>query len=63
MQLRRFPDDVLRRLRELSEQVIRDEAARDPLYRRVHDSVTAFQAKSAAYLRIAEDAYLRTRDL
>ena len=63
VELRRFPDDVLRRLRDLSEQVIREGAARDPLYARVHESLQAFQRRSSAYLRIAEDAYLRTRDL
>jgi TRAP-type mannitol/chloroaromatic compound transport system substrate-binding protein len=63
VELRRFPDDVLRRLRELSAQVIGEEAARDPLYGRVYESVKAFQARSSAYLAIAEDAYLRTRDL
>jgi TRAP-type mannitol/chloroaromatic compound transport system substrate-binding protein len=63
VELRRFPDDVLRRLKELSRQVIEEGAAQDPLYARVYESVSAFQARSSAYLAIAEDAYLRTRDL
>ena len=63
VELRRFPDDVLRRLKQLSVQVIQEGAAKDPLYQRVYESVSAFQARSSAYLAIAEDAYLRTRDL
>ena len=61
--LRPFPDDVLKRLRELSMQVIAEGAARDPLYARVYESVRAFQARSSAYLEVAEAAYLRTRRL
>ena len=63
VQLRPFPDDVLRRLRELSAQVTAEAAARDPLYARVHESLTTFQARAAAYLEIAEAAYLATRRL
>jgi len=51
--LRPFPADVLKRLRELSEPVIAEGAARDPLYARVHESVRAFQARSSVYLGIA----------
>jgi TRAP-type mannitol/chloroaromatic compound transport system substrate-binding protein len=63
VQLRPFPDDVLRRLRALAAQVLDEGAARDPLYARVLESVKAFQSRSSAYMRIAEDAFLRTRDL
>ncbi len=61
VELRRFPDDVLRRLRELSARVIELEAARDPLYARIFASVQAFQARSSAYLGVAEEAYLEAR--
>ncbi|MBS1199955.1 MAG: C4-dicarboxylate transporter [Proteobacteria bacterium] len=59
--LRRFPDDVLKTLRELSVQVIEEGAASDPFYARVHESVKAFQERSAAYLKVAEEAYLQAR--
>ena len=61
--LRPFPDDVLRQLKKVSGEVVREGAARDPLYARVLESVNAYQARSAAYLRVAEQAYLRARDL
>ena len=63
VELRPFPDDVLRRLKELSEEVIREGAARDPLYARVYESVSAYQARTQPFIRIAEQAYLRARDL
>lgn len=60
--LRQFPADVLRRLRELSQQVIAEGSARDPLYARIHESVRTFQARSSAYLDVAEAIYLATRN-
>jgi len=62
VELRAFPDAVLARLRELSEQVIAAGAAADPLYARVYESVSAYQKRSAAYLRVAEEAYVRARN-
>ena len=63
VQLRPFPDEVLKRLRELSGQVIAEGVARDPLYARTYESLRAFQSQSSAYLEVAEAAYLRTRRL
>jgi TRAP-type mannitol/chloroaromatic compound transport system substrate-binding protein len=61
VQLRPFPADVLKRLRELSVEVIREGAARDPLYARVLESLQSFQARSSVYLKVAEEAYLASR--
>ena len=63
VELRRFPDEVLRRLRELSQQVIGEDAGRDPLYARVYESVKSYQARSSAYLKVAEEAYLEARSM
>jgi TRAP-type mannitol/chloroaromatic compound transport system substrate-binding protein len=63
VELRRFPDEVLRRLRELSQQVIEEDAGRDPLYARVYQSVKSYQARSSAYLKVAEEAFLEARSL
>lgn len=61
VQLRKFPDQVIKRLRDLSNEIIAEGAATDPLYARVYESVSAFQKRSSAYLMIAEDAYLHAR--
>jgi len=63
VQLKRFPDQVLKRLRDLSNEIIAEGAATDPLYARVYESVTAFQKRSVAYLGVAEDAYALARRL
>ena len=61
--LNQFPDSVLKKLRALSAEVIADGLAKDPLYDRVYDSYSAFQKRSAAYLKVAELSYLQARDL
>jgi TRAP-type mannitol/chloroaromatic compound transport system substrate-binding protein len=60
--LKKFPDAVMKKLRELSEEVIAAGAARDPLYARVFESYSAYQKRSAAYLQVAELPYLLARD-
>lgn len=57
VEVRRLPEDVLDRFRELSEAVVR-EAATDDLSRRILDSLYAFQAEVRQYQAISEQAYL-----
>jgi len=59
--VRPFPDDVMRELRRLSEEVMKGAAAKDAMFRRVHDSVQAFRAVMTPYIDIAERAMLNTR--
>ena len=63
VQLRRFPDDVLRELKRVSEQVVQETAAKDPLSKKVYDSFKAFERKSAPYIAVSEQAMLATRSL
>jgi TRAP-type mannitol/chloroaromatic compound transport system substrate-binding protein len=48
---------TLRELRRISEQVLRDEAERSPLGRKVHTSMTNFQAQTNDWRLISEAAY------
>lgn len=61
VELRKFPDEVLLKLRELSEQVIADEVANDPLSAKVYESFKAFNDQVVEYHRISEQAYLNAR--
>lgn len=63
VQLRKFPDDVLRRLRELSFQVVADEAAKDPMTQKVYDSFTQFNEQVLEWHRVSEQAYLNARTM
>ncbi len=58
VELRPFPDDVLRRLRDLSDEVVTEIAAGSgPLGQRVFDSYRQFRDESSAWQQISEVAY------
>ncbi len=63
VQLRRLPDDVLVALHKISDQVLQEIAAEDPLARQVYDSQKAFQKQVGAYHKISEEAYFEARAL
>ena len=56
VQLRRLPDAVLERLRDISADVLEETAAMDPLNREVWDSMQAFREKIQAWHAISEKA-------
>ena len=61
--IRPFPDDVLRELRDLTDEVVAEIAAEDPLVARVRDSFVAFKDSVKDWTAISDQAMLRTRDL
>ena len=61
VQLRRLPDEVLRRLREESSAYMEELARRDPQTAEVYRSYRAFYRKVRAYHEISERAYLNAR--
>jgi TRAP-type mannitol/chloroaromatic compound transport system substrate-binding protein len=61
VELRRLPDDVLARFKELSAEVVAEVAGDDELARRIHDSYMQFLGDVMNYHRISEQAYLNTR--
>lgn len=63
VELRQFPDDVLRRLKQLSAEVIAELAARDPMVKRVVDSQQAFLQRAGRWHEVSEVAYYRARGL
>ncbi|TDO06035.1 MULTISPECIES: TRAP transporter substrate-binding protein [Halomonas] len=62
VELRRFPDDVLKALYVSSQQVLERQVAADEISRRVYDSYTAFQRKVQRFTEVGEFAYLKTRE-
>jgi TRAP-type mannitol/chloroaromatic compound transport system substrate-binding protein len=52
---------VLRRLRELSDEVVAGIAGEDSLSRRVYESFTGFRTQVEAWHYISERAYLNVR--
>ncbi|MBK1732918.1 TRAP transporter substrate-binding protein [Thiococcus pfennigii] len=62
VELRRFPDDVIERLRALSEEVVAEIGARDAFSQRVYASFREFFEQAREWGRIAELTYMQARD-
>jgi len=59
--VRELPDAVLARLREVSDEVVAEVAARDPLSGKVFESFSRFRAQVIAWHDVSERAYLNAR--
>jgi TRAP-type mannitol/chloroaromatic compound transport system substrate-binding protein len=59
--LRPLPGDVLAALREATDRVMADNATADPMFKKVYESLKAFQAQSVSYHKISEQAYYNIR--
>ncbi len=62
VQLRKFPDDVISTLRELSNEVVAEIAAKDDFSKRTYASYLTFLKQSKAWSAVSELAYLQARD-
>lgn len=62
VELRRLPDDVLERLKEISIEVYDELAAKDEQFARVYASYKAFQGQTQKYHKISEQAYYQLRE-
>jgi TRAP-type mannitol/chloroaromatic compound transport system substrate-binding protein len=54
---RPLPDDVLKKLKEVTTQVLAESAAKDPMTKKVHDSYMAYLTKYAAWAAYSEGPY------
>jgi TRAP-type mannitol/chloroaromatic compound transport system substrate-binding protein len=63
VQLRKFPDDVIVRLHQSSEEALQELADSDQMAARVYASYKAFLENVTRYHRISEQAYINARDL
>lgn len=61
VELRRFPDDVLKTLFTLTEETLSDMASQDTSVREVYESYQKFQRQAQAYHSVSEEAYYRVR--
>ncbi len=63
VQLKRFPDEVLKELGRTSKEVVAEVADKDPFSQKVFESFDKFRGESASYTRISEEAYTLARTL
>ena len=58
VEIHRFPNEVLSRLKTLTNETLIEEAERDPKFKRVYDAYQNFRRKNDAWSAISENAYL-----
>ena len=63
VELRKFPDDVIVRLHQSSNEALQDLADSDPMAARVYASYKSFLDNVTRYHHISEQAYINARDL
>ena len=63
VQLRQFPEEVLKSLGETSREVVSEIADKDAFSRRVYESFSRFRSESTSYTSISEQAYTLARAL
>lgn len=63
VQLRSYPDEVMKALGVASRKVLADAAAADPKTKKVYDSYMAFLAEAANWTEQSEQAYLAARSM
>ena len=61
--LKRFPDSVLKEFGRLSAEIVPAVAAKDPLSKEIFDSVDRFRKASLPWAAVADEAYLAGRAL
>jgi len=61
VEVRPYPDDVMRELQRLSVEVLEETARTNPMFKRVLDSLKAFRQTMTPYINIAERAMLNSR--
>jgi TRAP-type mannitol/chloroaromatic compound transport system substrate-binding protein len=57
VEILQIPVPVLRALKKLAAEVVKDESEKSPMARKVHASFTKFQALVGPWDRVAEGAY------
>jgi len=61
--LRKLPDEVLRELKKVSEEVIKEFIVEDKMAKKVYDSYSSFKKDVIEYHNISEKAYIDAREL
>lgn len=63
VKLRQFPDDVIKKLRNLSDEVVAEVAQKDKMSQKVYESFRKFRDQAMEWHRISEQTYMRAREI
>ena len=58
-----FPDDVIKELRRLTKEVLDEESAKDPTFKKVYEAYQAFSKDNDGWNVLSEAAYQKARNL
>ena len=58
-----FPDDVLKELHKMTKEVLDEEAAKDPTFKKVYDAYETFSKDNDGWNALSEAAYQHARNL
>ncbi len=58
-----LPDDVIQKLKAISQEVVAEIAAKDPLAKKVYDSLINFRSQVSKWSAVSEQAFMRARSL
>lgn len=61
VELRRFPDEILKRFEELTTEILEEKAAADPMFAKIYTSYKDFQKNVQNWHKISEQAYYGSR--
>jgi TRAP-type mannitol/chloroaromatic compound transport system substrate-binding protein len=62
VELRRYPDEVIKRLRETAQQVMAENVENDAMFKKIYTSYDAYRQQVIAYHKISEEAYFDIRN-
>jgi len=63
VEMRKFPDDVLKLLKKISRETMAEEAAKNPRYKKIYESAKNFQKKITNWSKIGEQAIYHAASL
>ena len=63
VQLRKFPDEVIKQLGNISKDVVASVADSDPLTKKVYEAFVSFRKEAITWSRIGEEGYTYARNL
>ena len=63
VQLKAYPESVLKKLKEYSVEVVEDAASKDAMSRKAYDSFLKFQKNAYAWSKLTEEPYQKMKYL
>ena len=61
VQLRQYPDDVLMKIKSLSDEVVAEVAKKDEMTSKVYESFKTFRDQATKWHAVSEQAYMKAR--